>query len=172
MKSLGLPGEHQAGVYHAKDVCYHYNGLPPFSQMTFDFGKRCAVIGAGNVMVDIARFLIREVQVEEVISVVRRGPCEVNFTVDAMRHIIANLDLPSFEAEMRRVLPVMRAVNERSDAGRQRILKSLPKAGPRFSDTRFRFLSSWLHRPGSSAEMDVSPNWSWLPTRLRSGMAM
>jgi ferredoxin--NADP+ reductase len=140
MKSLGLPGEHLRGVYHAKDIFYHYNGLPPYSRMEFDFGKRCAVIGAGNVMADIARFLIREVKVDEVISVVRRGPCEVNFTAEAMKHIIANLDLAEFEAEMRRVLPAMQAVNERSDVGRQKVLEALPKAGPKFSDTRFRFL--------------------------------
>ena len=140
MKSLGLPGEHLLGVYHAKDVFYHYNGMPPYSQMKFDFGKRCAVIGAGNVMADIARFLIREVKVDEVISLVRRGPCEVNFTAEAMKHIIANLDLRDFEGEMRRVLPAMQSVGERSDAGRQRVLEALPKAGPKFSDTRFRFL--------------------------------
>ncbi|HEY6072018.1 MAG TPA: FAD-dependent oxidoreductase, partial [Anaerolineales bacterium] len=58
-KWLGLPGEHLNGVYHAKDVVYFYNKLPPFAQKTFLFGKRCAVVGAGNVMVDISHFLIR-----------------------------------------------------------------------------------------------------------------
>ncbi|MBI3162325.1 MAG: FAD-dependent oxidoreductase, partial [Chloroflexi bacterium] len=57
-KSLGLPGEELEGVYHAKDVVFFYNKLPPFSQRKFRFGKRCAIIGAGNVMVDIARHLI------------------------------------------------------------------------------------------------------------------
>ena len=57
-KSLGLTGEELGGVYHAKDVVYFYNKLPPFSQKKFRFGKRCAIIGAGNVMVDIARHLI------------------------------------------------------------------------------------------------------------------
>ena len=30
-KWLGLPGEEQKGVYHAKDLVYHYNKLPPYS---------------------------------------------------------------------------------------------------------------------------------------------
>ncbi|HEX8990134.1 MAG TPA: FAD-dependent oxidoreductase [Anaerolineales bacterium] len=163
MKSLGLPGEKLKGVYHAKDIVYYYNKLPPFSQMKFEFGKRCAVIGAGNVMTDIARFLIREVKVEEVIAVVRRGPCEVNFTADAMRHVIAHLDLAGFEAELRRVLPAMQAVNERSDAGRQKVLEALPKADPKFSETRFSLLflaspSQIIGRTGHVAKLELITN--------------
>ncbi len=138
-KWLGLPGEELRGVYHAKDVVYHYNKLPPFGQKKYYFGKRCAIIGAGNVMVDIARFLIREMKVDEIVSVVRRGPGEVNFTKEEMKHIIANLDLAAFEAELRRVLPALEAVGEGSDVGRQKVLDALPKADPKFADTRFRF---------------------------------
>ncbi|MFN2121057.1 MAG: FAD-dependent oxidoreductase [Anaerolineales bacterium] len=138
-KWLGLPGEDLRGVYHAKDVVYHYNKLPPYSERKFYFGKRCAIIGAGNVMVDIARFLIRDVKADEVVSVVRRGPGEVNFTKDEMRHIIANLDVNAFEAELRRVLPSLQAINETSDLGRHKVLDALDKPDPKFSDTRFRF---------------------------------
>ncbi len=139
-KSLGLPGEDLPGVYHAKDIFYYYNELPPFNQKKFHFGRRCAVIGAGNVMVDIARFLIRERNVEEIISVVRRGPGEVNFTREAMRHIIANLDTVAFEAEIRRVLPALQAVNQGSDVGRQKVLGAITKGDLKFADTRFRFV--------------------------------
>ena len=52
-KKLGLPGEEFTGVYHAKDVVYHYNKLPPFSQRHFELGSRIAIIGMGNVMVDV-----------------------------------------------------------------------------------------------------------------------
>ena len=44
-KWLGLPGEDLEGVYHAKDVVYSYNKLPPFSQKHFRFGKHCAILG-------------------------------------------------------------------------------------------------------------------------------
>ncbi|MGE5073257.1 MAG: FAD-dependent oxidoreductase [Anaerolineae bacterium] len=138
-KWLGLPGEDLRGVYHAKDVVYHYNKLPPFSQRQFYFGKHCAIIGAGNVMVDIARFLIRELKVDEIVSVVRRGPAEVNFTKEEMKHIIANLDVAAFEEELRRVLPALQAVGENTDIGRAKVLDALPKGDPKFADTRFRF---------------------------------
>ncbi len=40
-------------------VVYYYNHLPPFSQRQFPIGKRVAIIGMGNVMIDIAHFLLR-----------------------------------------------------------------------------------------------------------------
>jgi ferredoxin--NADP+ reductase len=138
-KWLGLPGEDLEGVYHAKDMVYFYNKLPPFSQKKFRFGKRCAVVGAGNVMVDIARYLIREVKAEEVVAVVRRGPAEVKFDKKEMEHIIANLDLEALDREIARVTPIMQAVNQDPQTARASILEALPKAEARTSDTRFRF---------------------------------
>ncbi|GAB4455483.1 MAG: FAD-dependent oxidoreductase [Anaerolineales bacterium] len=138
-KWLGLPGEHLTGVYHAKDVVYYYNQLPPYSQKQFRFGKRCAVIGAGNVMIDIAHYLIREQKVEEVIAIVRRGPAEVKFDKKEMEYVIANLDVEALDAEIQRVTPIMQAVNQDPAAARAAILEALPKALPKISDTRFRF---------------------------------
>jgi ferredoxin--NADP+ reductase len=138
-KWLGLPGEDLKGVYHAKDIVYYYNKLPPYSLKKFHFGKRAAIIGAGNVMVDVARFLIHKIKADEVISVVRRGPGEVNFTKEEMKHIIANLDLEAFDTEMKRVLPVLQAVNQDPESGRSKILDALTKGDPKFADTRFRF---------------------------------
>ncbi|MBI3150733.1 MAG: FAD-dependent oxidoreductase [Chloroflexi bacterium] len=138
-KSLGLPGENLEGVYHAKDVVYFYNKLPPFSQKKFRFGKRCAIIGAGNVMVDIARHLINVQKAEEVTAIVRRGPAEVNFTKEEMKHLIGYLNLGEFEKEMARVRPTLEAINQDLEAGRHKILDSLAKADPKTSDAHFHF---------------------------------
>jgi len=138
-KSLGLPGEDLEGVYHAKDVVYAYNKLPPFTQRNFRFGKRCAIIGAGNVMVDIARHLINVQKVEEVTAIVRRGPAEVNFTKDEMKHLIPYLDLDEFENEMQRVIPVLEAIQQDPEIGRHKVLDSLSKADPKTEDAKFHF---------------------------------
>ncbi len=138
-KWLGLPGEDLTGVYHAKDVVYYYNHLPPFSRKSFYFGKRCAVIGAGNVMLDITHFLSREKKVEEVIAVVRRGPAEVKFDKKEMEYVIANLDIATLDAEIQRVAPIMQAVHQDPQAARATILEALPKALPKVSETCFRF---------------------------------
>jgi ferredoxin/flavodoxin---NADP+ reductase len=138
-KWLGLPGENLTGVYHAKDVVYFYNKLPPYSQQKFRFGKRCAVIGAGNVMLDITHFLSREEKVEEVIAIVRRGPAEIKFDKKEMEYVIDNLDQAALDAEIQRVAPIMQAVHQDPEAARASILEALPKALPKVSDTRFRF---------------------------------
>jgi ferredoxin--NADP+ reductase len=138
-KWLGLPGENLRGVYQAKDVVYYYNKLPPNSQQSYRFGKRCAIVGAGNVMIDIARYLIRQEQVDEVIAVVRRGPAEVKFDKKEMEYVIANLDLKALDREIERVRPIMEAVDQDPKAARITILEALPKAYPAVSDTRFRF---------------------------------
>ncbi|MBI5823254.1 MAG: FAD-dependent oxidoreductase [Chloroflexi bacterium] len=138
-KSLGLPGEDLEGVYHAKDVVYFYNKLPPFSQKKFRFGKRCAIIGAGNVMVDIARHLINVQKAEEVTAIVRRGPLEVNFTKEEMKHLIGYLNLQEFDKEMERVRPALSAIHQDLEVGRHKILDSLAKADPKTSDAHFHF---------------------------------
>lgn len=138
-KWLGLPGEELIGVYHAKDVVYFYNQLPPYSQKPFRFGKRCAVIGAGNVMIDIAHYLIREEKVDEVIAIVRRGPAEVKFDKKEMEYVIANLDQTVLDAEIQRVTPIMQAVNQDPVTARASIMEALPKGLNKVSDTKFRF---------------------------------
>jgi ferredoxin--NADP+ reductase len=138
-KWLGLPGEDLEGVYHAKDVVYFYNNLPPYTQKSFLFGKRCAVIGAGNVMLDITHYLARELKVDEVVAVVRRGPAEVKFDKKEMEYVVANLDQAALDAEITRVTPIMEAVHQDPAAARAAILEALPKALPKVSDTRFRF---------------------------------
>ncbi len=138
-KWLGLPGENLEGVYQAKDVVYFYNKLPPNSQMQYRFGKRCAVVGAGNVMIDIARYLIRQEQVDEIIAVVRRGPAEVKFDKKEMEYVIANLDQEALDKEIARVQPIMEAVDQDPEAARAKIMEALPKAYKKVSDSRFRF---------------------------------
>ncbi len=138
-KWLGLPGEDLRGVYHAKDMVYFYNHLPPFSQKDFRFGSRCLVVGAGNVMIDIARYLIREAKVDEVTAVVRRGPAEVKFTKKELEYVAANLDLGLLDAEIERCAENMRSVNQDPAAAKDFLLSALPKAAPKASETKFRF---------------------------------
>lgn len=138
-KWLGLPGEDLVGVYHAKDLVYHYNKLPPYSQKKFVIGQRVALIGVGNVMLDLAHWLIRERKVEEVIAVARRGPAEVKFTRKEMETVARNLDLEDLENEFGRVAPVMRAVGQDIAEAKAYFLSALPKALEPVSNTRFRF---------------------------------
>lgn len=138
-KWLSLPGEGLKGVYHAKDIVYHYNKLPPYSMQEFAVHGRVALIGAGNVMTDIAHWAIRDLKVEEVIAVARRGPAEVKFTKKEVETITCNLDLEALDIEMERVRPIMESIDQDVQAAKAYILSGLPKALEPVSNTRFRF---------------------------------
>jgi ferredoxin--NADP+ reductase len=138
-KWLGLPGEDLKGVFHAKDLVYHYNRLPPFSSRPFFIGNRVALIGVGNVMLDIAHYVIREIQVDEAVAVARRGPAEVKFSKKEMETVARNLDLAALDREIARVAPIMESIGQDVQAAKDFILSGLPKALEPVSDTRFRF---------------------------------
>jgi len=138
-KKLGLPGEDLPGVYHAKDLVFHYNQLPPFSKRPFKFGRKVAVVGAGNVMLDIARYVIQKIKVDEVVAVVRRGPAEVKFDKKEMEYVIANLSQRALDDEIARVTSIMQEVGQDPDEAKATILEALPKALPTNSAARFRF---------------------------------
>lgn len=138
-KWLGLPGESIPGVYHAKEVVYHYNHLPPFSQIPIKIGKKVAIIGMGNVMADLSHYLIHMRKVDEVYAVARRGPAEMKFDRKEMESFSSNLDLDDFEAEIKRVMPTMLSLGQDPSVSHQLVTNAVEKAQPRDSDTRFRF---------------------------------
>lgn len=114
-KKLGLPGETARGVYAAKDFVYSYNLLPPFTAHDFSTGKRVAIIGMGNVMVDIARWLLIDAPhktAEEVVVVARRGPFEAKFDKKEFDYIEEFLDRKAFDEELRRIEPQLSAVSQ------------------------------------------------------------
>ena len=144
-KSLGLPGEDAVGVLHAKDLVYYYNHLPPFSQRQFPIGKRVAIIGMGNVMIDIAHFLLRLRQdVEEVLVVARRGPAERKYDAKEYKYIEACVDQTALRQEIARLRPRLEAVGQDADALLAEMTTATPPARPADCPGRmlFRFLAS------------------------------
>jgi len=114
-KKLGLPGEDAKGVYSAKDFVFFYNQLPPFSSQDFSTGKRIAIVGMGNVMVDIARWVLQDgpnLKTEELTVVARRGPFEAKFDEKEIKHIDMHMDAKDLLAEMERVKDRVAAVGQ------------------------------------------------------------
>src|SRR5262249_15280015 len=149
-KKLGLPGEDARGVYSAKDFVYFYNQLPPFASQDFSTGKRVAIIGMGNLMVDIARWLILDDcanTAEEIIVIARRGPLEAKFDDKEFAHIHMHLDRQAFQEELQRVQARMAAVGQDIGKVAQETFVCLskfpeqPKIVPKLT---FRFLNSPL----------------------------
>ncbi len=144
-KSLGVPGDEGPSVYHAKDLVYHYNLLPPFSEKDFPMGKSVAVIGIGNVMADIANYLVTIRKVPEVIAVARRGPVERKYDDREMRPIAWHIDKEALKAELERIRPRLEPLGQDMDVQYKELTKDChvePKAGRGPTRLRFRFLSS------------------------------
>ncbi len=139
-KKLGIEGEDTVGVYHAKDVVYHYNSLPPFSQRTFEIGRRVAIIGMGNVMVDIANWLLNLKKIDQVVVVARRGPIEKAYDDNEFEYIEQYLDNADMKQEIERIAPHLAAVGQNVDE----ILKKFVKEGDPAEGRRltFRYLCS------------------------------
>ena len=143
-KAIGVEGDSAKGVFHAKDVVYHFNRLPGFGDRPFDMGKHVAVIGAGDVMVDIAHWLNRYKKVERVTAIVRRGPAERKYNPKEIRAVCANMDLDGIKKEFDRIKDRLVAVGQNPDEIMKGLLDEFTKCEPAASQTKmgFRFLAS------------------------------
>jgi ferredoxin/flavodoxin---NADP+ reductase len=141
-KYLGVEGERLPGVYHAKDLVYHYNRLPPFAEREFPMGRRVAIVGVGNVMVDVANYCAHYCDCDEIVAIARRGPFEKAYEDKEFEDIEDAFDLPLYRQELERVRPRLEAAGQNPDD----LLKALA-AKPEPTEAtrarlRFRFLAS------------------------------
>jgi ferredoxin--NADP+ reductase len=106
-RRLGIPGEDLPGSYAATDFVNWYCGHPDIDPAAFSLdAESVAVIGVGNVAVDVARILIRNPaelretdisqpvlaaleasKVREVHMIGRRGPAQAKFTTKELREL-------------------------------------------------------------------------------------
>jgi ferredoxin--NADP+ reductase len=141
-KKLGLKGEEARGVYSAKDFVYHYNQLPPFAERDFSTGRRIAIVGAGNVAIDIARWLLEDAPertTEEVVVVVRRGPLEIKFDRKEIECVEKHIDRDRLVAEIERVRE--RCAHTGENLSPESVLEHY---FPALNDARFRAEPPWL----------------------------
>ena len=143
-KAIGVEGDSAQGVFHAKDVVYHFNRLPGFGDRPFDMGKHVAIIGAGDVMVDISHWLVRYKKIERVTAIVRRGPAERKYNPKEIRMVCANMDLDGIAREGARIRDRLTAVGQNPDDVLKGLMDEFRKCEPKISETKmgFKFLAS------------------------------
>jgi ferredoxin/flavodoxin---NADP+ reductase len=166
-KQLGLPGSESRGVYSAKDFVYYYNLLPPFASQDFSTGKRVAIVGMGNVAIDVAHWLLVDDPnhtAQEVIVIARRGPFEAKFDKKEFAFVEAYLDRQAFQQELNRIQPQLAAVNQDSTKLAEATFPCLakPDPGPQSARLLFRFLCApkAIHadQSGRIARLTVTEN--------------
>ena len=65
IKWLKIEGSEANHIYDAKQVVYHVNGLPSFSETPIYTGQHLVIIGAGNVAIDVTHWAVQQ-QVPEI----------------------------------------------------------------------------------------------------------
>jgi ferredoxin--NADP+ reductase len=143
-KAIGVEGDSAKGVFHAKDVVYHFNRLPGFGDRPFEMGKHVAVIGVGNVMADIAHWLVRYKKVDRVTAIARRGPLERKYDSKEIRVVCSNMDLEGLTKEFVRIKDRLTMVGQNADEVFKGLTDEFAKCEPKVSETKmgFKFLAS------------------------------
>jgi ferredoxin--NADP+ reductase len=121
-RRLAIPGEDLPGSFSATDFVAWYAGHPdaPVNRFTLD-ARTAAVVGAGNVALDVARMLaksadelrstdvpdhvlraLRASRAEDIYVLARRGPAQAKFTTKELRELgeLANADVLVDPAEL------------------------------------------------------------------------
>ena len=120
-KRMGIPGEDLKGVHSANEFIGWYNGHPDYRDCQFDLSQeRAAIVGVGNVAVDVARILcltpdelagtdiashaleaLSQSRVREVYLLGRRGPAQASFTNPEIKELdnLADTDILALPEE-------------------------------------------------------------------------
>jgi len=142
---LGLPGEDLEGVYHANSIVFHYNRLPEKITDRFEIGNQVAVIGAGNVMLDIVHYIKINYPSCTVTAYARRGPTEVKFDQETLKPVLGCLDFEGVKAEVGEITDEVTKVGK--DPTQFFSLLSPPDAELNGCQPGFQFKMKFLRTP-------------------------
>lgn len=115
-RRMGIPGEDLHGSHPATEFVAWYNGHPDYRDYQFDLSvERVAVVGVGNVAIDVARILsrtydelaktdiadyaleaLKHSRVKEVYLLGRRGPVQAAFTTPEVKEVGEMQDTDTF----------------------------------------------------------------------------
>ncbi len=115
-RRMNIPGEDLIGSHPATEFVAWYNGHPDYRNCSFDLSaERVAVVGVGNVAIDVARILVRtraellktdiadyaldalsQSRVKEVYLLGRRGPAQAAFTNPEIKEVGEMEDADTF----------------------------------------------------------------------------
>jgi len=156
-RRMGIPGEDLPGSHPATEFVAWYNGHPDYRDLQFDLSQeRVAVVGVGNVAIDVARILsrtpeelektdiadhaleaLRASRVREVYLLGRRGAAQAAFTNPEIKELgeLADADVV--------VKPEEVALDELSR-------ESLEKSGDRAGLKKVEILQAYAQRPAGT----------------------
>jgi ferredoxin--NADP+ reductase len=169
-RRMGIPGEDLENSHPATEFVAWYNGHPDYRKLSFDLSQeRAAIVGVGNVAVDVARILsrtpeelaatdiadyaleaLRASRIREVYLLGRRGPAQAAFTNPEVKELgeLADADVTAVPEEVE-LDDLSRAAMERaSDRATQKKVELLQEYARRApSGKRRRLILRFLVSP-------------------------
>jgi len=177
-RRMGVPGEDLKRSHPATEFVAWYNGHPDFRDYEFDLSvERVAVVGVGNVAVDVARILCRTREelastdiadyalealagssIKEVYILGRRGPAQAAFTNPEVRELgeLAGADVAVVKDEVE--LDPLSA-------------KSVEESGDRNLRKKIDILQSFADRPASGKSKKLTLRFLVSPVELYGNTA-
>jgi NADPH-dependent glutamate synthase beta chain and related oxidoreductases len=170
-RRLGIPGEELPGSHGAKDFVEWYSGHPDAAEREFALdAPTVAVVGAGNVALDVARMLVRgsdeiastdvpdrvldtfrKSRVTDVYLIARRGLIHAKFTAEELRGLN---DLPNADVLVR---PEEVSLGEEEEA---------LVASNRQLRTNVMMLREWAQRPSRGKARRIHIRFLRSPVRI------
>ncbi len=173
-RRMGIPGEDLAGSHPATEFVAWYNGHPDYRECRFDLSQeRAAVVGVGNVAIDVARILcrspeelattdiadhaleaLRKSRIREVYLLGRRGPAQAAFTNPEIKELgeLAEADIVVLPEEVE-LDPLSRA--------------ALEKTPDRATSKKVEILQDYARRPPSGKPRRLVLRFLVSPVELR-----
>ena len=149
-RKMNIPGEDLKGSHTATEFVAWYNGHPDYTDLDFDLsGKRVAIVGMGNVAVDVARILCRtqgelsetdiadyaleklkNSNIEEVFMLGRRGAAQAAFTNPELKELrkLEDADLHTIPEEVELDPITLKELEENPDRGVENKVSILKEA--------------------------------------------
>ncbi len=172
-RSLNIPGEDAIGSHPATDFVAWYNGHPHYADHKFDLeASSVAIIGLGNVAIDVARMLCKSVdelattdmadhalaalrtsKITTVTILGRRGPAQAAFTPEEIREMgaLQHTDI------------VVRADEARlDDASRM----ALAASTDRNAEKNVEIINTFSQRPSVARDKQLNIRFMVSPTEI------
>ncbi|UCC47607.1 MAG: FAD-dependent oxidoreductase [Gemmatimonadota bacterium] len=172
-RRMGIPGEDLERSHPATQFVAWYNGHPDYRDCEFDLSvRRVAVVGAGNVALDVARVLCRTPEelattdcaeraaealansnVKEIYLIGRRGPAQAAFTNPELRELgeLPGADVVVLPEEVQLDAVSQAALDQRRD---REVVKKL------------EILQGFAGRPGSGKPKKLTLRFLVSPVEL------
>lgn len=172
-KHLNIPGEDLRGSHPATEFVAWYNGHPDYAHLQFDLTQeRAAVIGVGNVAIDVARMLCRtpaelaatdiadyalealsHSHIKDVYLIGRRGPLQAAFSNPEIKEV----------GEMAGAEPIVLPHEaELDELSRAALANSTDRADPK----KIEILQGYAHHPPAGKPRRLHIRFLTSPTEI------